>query len=96
MTDSVAIFIFTGTASVLITVSGIILSAILLKHMWEGLLPYSLIVSILLGAIVILGRLGVFEPYFTVDESLAAGLILLQLTLSVLYPASVTQKVETY
>ena len=96
MTDNVAIFIFTGTASVLITVSGIILSAIVVKHMWEGFMPYSLIVSMLLGFMVILGQLGVFESHFTVDESLAAGLILLQLTLSVLYPASVTQKVETY
>lgn len=96
MTDSVATLIFTGTACVLITVSAIILAAIVIKHMWEGLMPYSLIVSILLGVMVILGQTGVFESHFVVDEPLASGLILLQLTLSVLYPASITQKVETY
>ena len=96
MTDNVAILIFTGTASILITVSTIILAAVVSRHMWEGLMPYSLIVSILLGAIVVVGSLGVFESHFIVNESLAAGLVLLQLTLSVLYPASITQKVETY
>ena len=86
--------IFIGVASVLIVVSGVILAAIILKHLWEGLMPYSLIVSILLGCLVIISRVGVFESRFILDDSLAAGLILLQLTLSVLYPVCIVKKIE--
>ena len=92
MTNNVPIFI--GVASVLITVSGMILSAILIKHLWEGLMPYSLLFSILLGGLVIIGQLGIFESRFVVDDALASALLLLQLTLSVLYPISITKKIE--
>ena len=75
-------------------VSGMILSAILIKHLWEGLMPYSLLFSILLGGLVITFQLGIFEPHFVVDDAVASALILLQLILSVVYPIDITKKFE--
>ena len=88
------VLIFIGVACALITVSGIILVEIYMKHLWEGLMPYSLLFSILLGGIVIACQLGIFEPRFIVDDALASALILLQLILSVLYPLDITKKFE--
>ena len=93
LTNNVPIFI--GVSSVLIMSSGIILSTIFMKHLWEGLMPYSLLFSILLGGLVIASQLGVFEPRFVVDDALASALILLQLILSVLYPLDITKKIES-
>ena len=93
LTNNVPIFI--GISSVLIMSSGIILSTIFMKHLWEGLMPYSLLFSILLGGLVIASQLGVFEPRFVVDDALASALILLQLILSVLYPLDITKKIES-
>jgi len=93
LTNNVPIFV--GVASALIIVSGLILSTILVKHLWQGLMPYSLLFSILLGGIVIASQLGIFEPRFVVDSALASALILLQLILSVLYPLDITKKFES-
>ena len=92
LTNNVPIFI--GVASGLITVSGVILSAIIRKHLWEGLMPYSILFSLLLGVLIIVSRVGVFESHFVVDDALASALIMLQLTLSVLYPLCVIKKIE--
>ena len=89
------VLIFIGVACALITVSGIILVEIYMKHLWEGLMPYSLLFSIFLGGLVIASQLGVFEPRFVVDDALASALILLQLILSVLYPLDITKKIES-
>ena len=88
------VLIFIGVACALITVSAIILVEIYTKHLWEGLMPYSLLFSILLGGLVIASQLGVFKPSFIVDDALASALILLQLILSVLYPLDITKKFE--
>ena len=92
LTNNVPIFI--GAAGALIAVSGMILSSILMKHLWEGLMPYSLLLSILLGVLVIISQSGV-ESRFVVDDALASALILLQLILSVLYPLDITKKFES-
>ena len=92
LTNNVPIFI--GVASSLIAVSGMILSTILVKHLWEGLMPYSLLISILLGGLVITFKLGIFEPRFVVDDAITSALILLQLILSVLYPLDIAKKIE--
>lgn len=92
LTNSMPIFI--GVASSLIAVSGLILSAVLVKHLWEGLMPYSLLVSILLGGLVITFQLGILGPRFFVDDAIASALILLQLILSVLYPIDISKKIE--
>jgi hypothetical protein len=93
LTNNVPIFI--GAAGALIVVSGMILSSILMIHLWEGLMPYSLLLSILLGVLVIISQSGVFESRFVVDDALASALILLQLILSVLYPLDITKKFES-
>ena len=92
LTNNIPIFI--GVASSLIAVSGMILTSILAKHLWEGFMPYSSLLSILLGGLVITFQLGIFEPGFVVDDALASALILLQLILSVLYPLDITKKSE--
>ena len=92
LTNNVPIFI--GVASFLIIVSGTILTMILVKHIWEGIMPYSLLFSILLGGLVIASQSGIFEPRFVVDGALASALILLQLILSVLYPIDIIKKFE--
>jgi hypothetical protein len=88
------VLIFIGVACALIMVSGIILTEILKKHLWEGVMPYSLLFSILLGGLVIASQSGIFEPRFVVDDAIVSALILLQLILSVLYPLDITKKFE--
>ena len=92
LTNNVPIFICVAGGQIVVGI--MILSTIIMRHLWEGLMPYSLLCSILLGVIVIISHFGVLESYFIIDDSITAGLILLQLTLCVLYPINIIKKNE--